>query len=319
MASKTKSLTKAQRSINVEVPAGTSYVDLAQCLSIVNRKLFKQGMCYGVESIEFFLPATQTVDLVRLTAATAGDTWVVHNAHVKGHALWNEMNQLVLEDNPSVRQTWSDFKVFLDTAHRASYFGIGNLTPLDGDQNPYAVGEWDISDYVLPQHDVDPVTGEPLAADQTQSHLVGPDLGVPGAYLSVGLVNAYQESRTTVQPLNTPIAFQDSFFNLLTDSGSQEPELANIIQDEGNLPPYDLGNYPGGSFNAPTVVMQEFSAATIGSPIGLLTSFVAECGLIRLQNAAQLNGVTVDSVPLVARINLMPGTYKGVAAIPMGQ
>lgn len=318
MARKTKSLTKAQRSINVEVPAGESYIDLAQCLSAVNRKLFKQGMCYGVESIEFFLPPTTAVDLVRLTAATAGDTWSVHNAHVKGHALWNEMNELVLEDNPSVQQTWADYKVFLDGPHRNAG-GAANLTPLDGDQNPYFIGQWEYSDYVLPQHTVDPATGLPLVADQTNCHLVGPDLGGPGTYASVGLVAAYQESRTTVRPLNTGAGFQDSFFNLLTDSGSQEPELAAVILAEGNNPPYNQDEYPGGSLNAPTVVMQEFSAATIGSPIGLLTSFVAECGLIRVQNAAQLAGVTVDSVPLVARINLMPGNYKGVAAIPMGQ
>ena len=145
-------------------------------------------MCYGVESIEFFLPASTSVDLVRLTAATAGDTWSVHNAHVKGHALWNEMNQLVLDDNPSVRQTWADFKVFLDGSHRTSVTsGTGNLLPRDGDQNLYLAGEWDYSDYVMPQHEVDPVTGLPLAADQTQAHLVGPDITSPTVgFQSVG-------------------------------------------------------------------------------------------------------------------------------------
>ena len=41
-----------------------------------------------------------------------------------------------------------------------------------------------------------------------------------------------------------------SFFNLLTDSGSQEPELADVIEDENDEPPYDQDEYPGGGVNA---------------------------------------------------------------------
>lgn len=303
------------------LPDGLSYLDSAQALSMVNRKLFKQGMVYGIESVDFFYVPTGTLDTVRVTAYTAGDTWSVHNAHVKGHALHKEMQALVLADNPSIAGTWSDFKVYLDKAH-AETAGIANLIPITQDLAPYGQGEWAYTTYVMPQHDVDPATGEPLPADETSAHLIGPNSGTIGAFTSVGLVKAYQESRATVQPEDpsVPAGMSTSFFNLLTDSGSQEPELADVIESENDRPPYDQNQYPGGAFNAVTPVWTEFSVANEGSPNGLLTSFVAQCGLISFSvegvNAAG-EGVTVPDV--FCRVNFMAGSYKGLAAIPMGQ
>ena len=160
MAKSKRSITKAQKTMTLVVPPGVSYIDVAQCLSIVNRKLFRQGMVYGIESLEFTYGApAATIDTVKVDVSVAGDTWSVHNAHVKGEALWNEMNELVLEDNPSIQGKWHDYKVFLDGDHRTNVVsaGIPNLTPLD-----YLGGEWEYSDYVMPQHDVDPATGLPL-------------------------------------------------------------------------------------------------------------------------------------------------------------
>ena len=33
---------------------GSQYVDLAQCLSLVNRRFYRQGMNYAVENIKFY-------------------------------------------------------------------------------------------------------------------------------------------------------------------------------------------------------------------------------------------------------------------------
>jgi hypothetical protein len=308
---------KAIRHLYVSLPEGDSYIDIARCLSIVNRKLFPQGMVYGIQSCDFtFNPVDPNlVTSVRVTAQTAGDSWSVHNAHVKGHALWNEMNQLVLEDNPSVSGKWADYKVFLDLNHRnATVSEI--LLPKDGSLNAYLPGEWNYSTYTMPQHDVDPATGNPLPADITNVHILGGDLGTPGALSSIGLVKAYQQSRATVFDNNPNVAagFADSFFNKLTDSGSQEPELALEIEFQNDDSPYDLDNYPGGQTNGPMPIMTEFAAASVGSPVGTLNSFVAQCGLIKFTASSE---GTYPGVLL--RIDVMPGSFQGVAAIPMGQ
>ena len=240
----------------------------------------------------------------------------MHNAHTKAKACWKEMNKLVLEDNPSVEGKWADFKVYLDDGMRTGTV----LNPVDWLSNDYKAGEWNYSDFVIPQHEVDPATGLPQPADQTVAHLVGPTIGTPGAWTSVGLVHEYAESRARVQsgPSTLP-GLSTGFFNLLTDSGSQEPELATVIDGENDFPPYDLDEYPGGATNAPTPVLQEMAVATAGSPNAVMHGFAAECGLFAIVVNGKLNGENATPDGITVKVNVMPGNYKGVAALPMGQ
>jgi hypothetical protein len=111
----------------------------------------------------------------------------------------------------------------------------------------------------------------------------------------------------------------DSFFNKLTDSGSQEPELAQTIEIDNDNPPYDLDNYPGGAVNASAPVISSFDMANQASPNGHLSGFVAQCGIIQLEVVALLNGEIVASPAVLVKVAVAPGAYKGVAAIDMGQ
>jgi len=315
-----RKLEKAQRSFYILLNTGTQgYLDLAECLSKVNRKLFRQGYVYGVESIEFNFDTVNpaTVDHITMSAFCAPDYWGTHNAYVKSKALWNEMQSLVLEDNPSIRGKWHDYKVYLDQAQHAG----ANIQALDAASVAYQGGKWDYSTFVLPQHDVNPATGVPLIADECTAHIVGPNVGAPGAFTSVGLISNYALSRATVhaESPNVPAGFGDSFFNLLTDSGSQEPELADVIEDENDEPPYHDDNYPGGASNAPWPVSVDFNTVSSATPNGALGPFVAPCGLLLLKADSFKNGDTGPAVPIIMRVTLMPGNYKGVAAIPMGQ
>jgi hypothetical protein len=316
----------AERKLIYFLPSGNSYCDVFRDLSAINRKLFRQGHSLVIERAEFisnYDPAL--VDSVVVRAFTAGETWPVHNAHVKAKAMWDEMNELVLEDNPSVKGKWHDFKVYLD-----DHMHAGVINAPYSASGAVGLGEWDYLKFVMPEHDVNPGTGEPVPADETFAHLVGPDVGVIGAYDSVGLVKAYGLSRATVQDVdpNVPAAFGTSFFNLLTDSGSQEPELANVIEDANDQPPYDVDAYPGGATNCPGVISYaEIGASTIGSPLGMLSPFVAQCGLIKFDVSAYKNGLEIpfpESTPgtpglLGIVLTVAAGKYKGVAAIPMGQ
>lgn len=88
------------------------------------------------------------------------------------------------------------------------------LDVLDSEGNAYLGGEWNYSDYVIPQHDVD-VTGSegtPKPAEQFQVCLIGPD--GTGAVGPKSLVKAYAESRATIQDIapNVPGTMSSSFF-----------------------------------------------------------------------------------------------------------
>jgi len=321
---KTKKLQPAIRSMLYTMPvAGRAYLDIAKDLSMVNRRLYDQGRQYGIESIEFhYVGVPAAIDTIFAQVFTAGNSWTVHNSFVKSKALWDEMQDLVLDDNPSVKGKWHDFKIHLDSDMAKAVHPILSPQQFGGAGGPYLPGEWNYSTWVIPQHDVDPATGLPLPALEVTAHLLGNDSVAPLATgASVGLIKAYGESRARVQlEPDVPATFSTSFFTVLTDSGSQEPELADVIEDENDKPPYAELNYPGGITNAPGPVCQDLTVASVTHPNGYLGSFVAECGLIMINMAGSLNGVAADlPAGMAVRVNLMPGDYKGVASLPMGQ
>ncbi len=293
------------------------YVDTMKELSKVNRRLYEQGKLVAFQGLTFIWKGnTVKVDTIEVTVRTAPNTWMTHNAYVKGKALWHEMQDLVLKDNPSIKGRWHDFKVQLWEGQSLAR----TMEVLDGSGAPVTGGEWAISTYVMPQHEVNPTTGEPLAAEEFTGMLIGQNTATKRS-----LVLAYQDSRATVQSTdpNVPAAMSTSFFNLLTDSGSQEPELADQIEDENDQPPYDVDDYVGGDvagMRNPFPV--QYGAISASEVDGRLGGFVAPCGLVEIDVKGFLNGVPVlgSDMPIVdILLHVAPGMYKGVAALPMGQ
>lgn len=292
------------------------YVDTAKQLSKVNRRLYQQSRMYGYQGLTFIWRAATNLATIECSVRTAGNTWVVQNAFVKGKSLWDEMQELVLDDNPSIAGKWHDYKVQLSSQQVIRR----TLEARDGQGNLYMDGEWDYSTYVMPQHTVDPVSGTPLPADEFTATLIGLDTASKRC-----LVKAYEESRATVsadQP-NVPPGMSTSFFNLLTDSGSQEPELATVIEGENENAPYNRDNYPGGDGNASNPVTVGYAAISAQEVDGQIGGFIAPCGLLEIEiKGYSSSGALIDPEDMPAidiLLHVAPGTYKGVAAVPMGQ
>jgi hypothetical protein len=292
------------------------YVDTAKQLSKVNRRLYEQGRLYGYQGLTFIWKAASNLATIECSVRTAGNTWITQNAFVKGKALWNEMQALVLDDNPSIAGKWHDFKVQLCEQQITRRV----LEARDGQGTLYLDGEWDLSTYVMPQHTVDVVSGQPLPAEEFTAVLIGDDTASKKS-----LVKAYEESRATVsadQP-NVPAGMSNSFFNLLTDSGSQEPELALVIEGEGDNAPYNLDNYPGGDGNAVNPVTVGYAAISAQEVDGQIGGFIAPCGLLEIEiRGYQADGTEIEATAMPQidiLLHVAPGTYKGVAAVPMGQ
>jgi hypothetical protein len=289
------------------------YIDVARDLSAVNRRFYEQNRNYVVRGITYVMNTNAAAGTVAtFGVSTAANTWVVQNAHVKGEALWNQMRQLVLEDNPSIAGRWDGFRLQLD----AGMAGANTLVPKNGDGTAdVALGEWDYSTYVMPQHTVDIGTGEPLPAEELQPILIGADTTTKRS-----LVKAYEESRATVQPIDpsVPAGMPASFFNLLTDSGSQEPELALVIQDDNDEPPYDQANYPQGDGNNVRPIAVDTMAVTREQPVAKIGSFIAPCGLVQVYSDAVYN-TNDEAQPVGFILHVAPGDYKGTMSVPMGQ
>jgi hypothetical protein len=294
--------------------AGVSrFIDLSSDLSRLNRKLMRQGYQYAVAGVTV-TDDVGVVSALDVSISTAGNTWITQNAWTKGRALWDEMNQEVLDDNPSVQVKWADYKVSLTENMAAA----NTIAALNGAAGAFPGGyEWAKSTYVVPQHDVDPATGLVQPALEFTACLVGPD-DLPNGVFS--LVKAYEDSRATVQDItpNVPTALPTSFYLQLTDDGSQDPELATVIIDQNDQPPYSMnaGAYPGGAAFTTSEATTRVARGVKNdfTPTLHLPGFTAECGLLRID---AVRSVGTDNCRI--QIHLAPGSYRGVMAVPMGQ
>ncbi len=300
----------AQTVLSYTVPNGVSYIDIAEGMSQVNRRAYRQGMEYAVGKIVFGYAANpQAVLNVSLTAGTAGNTWVVHNAWKKAYAHWiaqqRRARRLI---GQSAKPTWEDFKVYLDDAHRAGT----SLGVLAGDEGAVGTGEWDYS--VLHIQD------DSHAIAEWYMHIIGGDVSSTDR----GLILGYQQSRATVQSEDPelPAEYSTNMYTALADDlDDVAPAVADDMEVENDEPPYDHDDYPGNDTNSDSPWVQQFGMAGSTVPLGVVPGFVAQCGLVKFnltaRDAQGDAGATAPST--VVAVHLVPGNYKGVLASPMGQ
>lgn len=287
------------------------FVDLAHDLSLVNRRLYRQGKHYFIKKITVTSRNT-TNGLVSVSAAP--NSWVVSAAWKKAFTLWNQMRKghggapgsgLPRGVTPA---TWADFKVYLSNDHRTGTV----VHPMDNGGNVVStsLSDWVYSKYQSP----DGATG----ADEFTAHLLGADVGSAGSFTSVGIVQGYEDSRRTVEqdqtddPMNT-----DTWMINLFDDGTTLDEIADDLRADGDLPPYTLNLYPGGSTNLPKPLVQQLKSMVPNYLNGQTSSVTlggvhAPCGLLEFELQSDVENDIFDVL-----VEVVSGDYKGVKALSM--
>lgn len=294
-----------------EVGITTTYVDIAQCLSLINRKMYRQGMQYAVADVELITAGGAQCAIARLP-----HTYTMANAWEKAFRLWQQSQDQVLDLEPSIQSKYSDFKLFLDYSHYET--GVGdnaipaNYTIVQAD----AVYDWDYSHIQIP-NDTTPGTTEEWAI-----HALGSS---GGTGTSLGVVNGYAESRSRPNTEEPNVPTNRGWMNAMFDVGDNLAQIRSDITNENDTPPYLVGLeetafefYPGGSIQAPfphleNVLSVRTGTSSMGRQLG--QGFLASCGLLRLSTV--ITEAPPEGYDNFLRITLMPGDYKGVAARPM--
>ena len=240
----------------------------------------------------------------------APDTWAMRNAVKRGFSRWNEMNDQVLSEQPSLKARWNDFKPYLSKRHFDAEKGTAGTveTPEDMNANNLQYGEWTYSMFESP--------------DGTSSHdgyevsVLGDHDGSAGSYTRVGLIQSYGNARGTVnnqEPfVNVGLASDDPLTNLL-DAGTQFDEIAENIIQEGDQPPYASGSaagqlYVGGRNNMPEELMiAEFNSSSTTEGVQRIFGFNVPLGVIRLDHSTASGSTNFTVIVEVAE-----GSYKGV-------
>ena len=97
----------------------SAYIDVAQHLSLLNRKLIRQGQIFRITNLRVF--SQQTTEQLRFKVSVIPRTWMTRNSWVKAKALFDEMNAVAAQNvgGPSVFPKWHDFKVYMDRPQNA--------------------------------------------------------------------------------------------------------------------------------------------------------------------------------------------------------
>lgn len=306
----------------------TGVIDLSQCISLVNRRFYRQGLNWAVSDFKFLFSSQPGVDEgVTVSIDRLPTTWVMSNAWEKGFRAWQKMNMDAIAETPSVKPKFLDFKIYADNQHQAEGFGK-NLLPSTSSINyvgstSYNPGEWISSKIHVPFGPSSPGNTTDLEIMAVGKNYVG------GTTPVVSLIEGYANSRGlpyTVDP-NVPTESVDAdgstpenWLSALANDGlDQDSEVIDDMITENNQAPYPYegdGNYfetmyPGGASNASGLTRHDTAFIT-NTTVGGTTHLKGgsfPCGLLRINNPGELVGIL--------QISLVPGTHRGYLAETM--
>jgi hypothetical protein len=318
-------MSACEKTINIELnadqPAG--FLDIAQCLSRLNRKMYRQGMQYMIQEIRV---NSYSAGATELQIFRMPDTWVTTNAWVKALAEWNEQHLQAARETgtESMRAKWRDFKVFMNEGHITAG-GTNNLLPEGFGLTNVSAGtvtqDWNASLLVVPN--------EGGTAGNTQEfylHMLGDDITSPVD--SKGLVKAYAQSRARPnEPVPNVVAVDGGLYTDIENVGEDLEEVIDNFATSNNSPPYPLTNntiyenYPGGAVvgtpgyenKGHKENVAPLDMATPGSFRTLIPGFVAPLGLLYIGAGGTISGSETVNVQIICA----PGKYQGVLAQSM--
>lgn len=303
-----------------------NYVDLSLACAAANRRFYRQGLKWAIAGMSLHTGSNTTGDF---DVSKVPDSWMAANAYEKSKMLWMKSQDQVLDDQPTIKARYRDFKVFLDQEMTASTKQAVStapavndtiMLPVDRSNQVARFGEWTYSSLQLP------VDGGSAAPDAVNLHFVGADYTVGTNQVSKGMIHGYGLSRSRPQDVDPNTPGDGGWMNDVFDVADNLDEIREDIEDENNAPPYKVGTpgeteeyYPGGENNQTDGALHAVcfvSGTTVGGKTRV-DGGLFNCGLIRFD--WNLNPATVDppvapDTSMYLAIDLVPGTHKGYMA-----
>jgi len=300
----------AEMVLSFALPSGqvTTYFDLAQCVSIVNRRFYRQGINFAVADFKVISSSGVTGSM---SVSRIPHTWVAANAWKKAFNAWNKQQKEALAESggQSAAAKFRDFKIYLDVDHVTAGFAA-NALPIDFAGTPATAGEWEASQIVIPN------AGAPGVNDERYLHMVGANFNNPS---SRGIIEGYADSRAFPQspdPVSPNLDSTNNWLSQMFDVGDNIGDVLDNATDKNDNLPYTQVNYPGGETQMPTVQYHD-SAFITGTTVGGITHMRGGqfyCGLIRLDS----NLTIPEQNSAILQIVLVPGNHRGYLCEPMG-
>jgi len=286
--------------------SATKFIDVGLALSKINRRFARSGVYYYINSVEVYNNEQGLVDI-----HTLPDTYMTKNAWNYAFKQFQKMNSFV--DTP--RPKWHDFRVYMSNLHRTTgsmnpvmcginfdtteidsneTFEYSSLTSADSD------GDFNSAGTALEQE-----------ADNFSIHMLGPHVGTPKNWSSIGAIQSYNTVREQVSMAGTPVTHvdlpTDPLMNMF-DFSSEEflNDVASNLAAANDMPPYPATYLLGEQTNHMSQVARIGTESGINR-IGRAAGFCAPLGLICIDPSDFSGDYRIV-------LNLAAGTYHGVYA-----
>lgn len=272
------------------------FIDLARDLSAINRRLYRQGRDYHIRKVTVTSINTPNGG-GRISLSTVPDSWTARNAWKRGFETWRKQRKEASDASGIKPGKFDDFKVHLSVDGK----GATKLLPKDNGGNSVTLGEWQYA--VL--HSPDGTT----SADDMTLHMLGAHNGSAGSWNSIGLIQSYGETRTTVDTgtPNVPATASDDPLVNMFDHGTNFDEVINEIEQDNDEPPYSVTDYAGDNTNMPKPLVCQTGAFVDGRVV--LGGFNAICGLLEIEAQSAIGNDVYEVL-----VELAPGNYRGISA-----
>ena len=118
------------------------HIDISQCVSLINRRFYRQGLEWAVAGFTVFTDSGITGNIA---IGKLPDTWMCDNAYTKAYHAWKDQQDNAIEEagGQSAVAKYRDFKISMNTDHVDAGFA-GNLLP-EGFVAGVNTGEWERS------------------------------------------------------------------------------------------------------------------------------------------------------------------------------
>ena len=275
-------------------------INLPSGLTIQNRKMHRSCLTYRVNGGYVY----DTNQNARIKFGVAPDTWPVKSAIRRARNMWLKMHKELLQNNPTLKPKWHDFKMALSQLQ------------LNGDATTYNVPE-DIFDANIPSNSqgitwsvftsedsarAPTISGQTNITvsdkDEFTAHLLGDHIGTnlgtaQEQFTSIGALTSWINSRPDIDPIVTISSNEQSTIsndplNMLLNDGDADNELLTNFTDAyghvENVNDQEGDSFPMYHLRNPMTTPQEVAAAntTSNAPISYFTGFNAMLGQVLL-------------------------------------
>lgn len=254
-----------------------NYIDLAQCLSMVQRTMIRQKQTFTVLGGQVVDNASSTIKI-----STAPNFWYVRAAVNRAFKAWKDMRAKALQNadlensNQAVGK-FADFKIVLNAERPTSqnilphFTGNSSITPIAS----HASDAWSTASVV-------DEAGAEKHFRILGAHTTNYYGALKGWLVTRPLPNEENEPDMMDHDSNSVLDYKEDFLNLLHDTEDGQPERLELLYEDNDSAPYAVRDIYGDMNDADNLQLQSLTYTSTTNPHHMIAGFKALCGLLQV-------------------------------------